>query len=91
MNAEASEEEFKIVWEPDTCECVITYTRNFTKSKALKKCKLHAHVPDDQIFQAVLEHNRSFNLRVFDAADKARDEMLREQAKAAEKARSKPT
>jgi len=82
-------EAYDIIWYPDTCDCIITYTSDLKKAKALAKCLLHKDVPDDQIFRAVLTHNQSFNLKVFDPSDKERDAKLRDEAKRREKAKSR--
>ena len=90
MSVEAPKPEvYDVIWEPDTCDCLITYTNDLKKAKALKRCLLHKDVADDQIFSVVLAHSRSFNLKVFDPTDKERDAKLRDEAKRAEKARSR--
>jgi hypothetical protein len=81
-------EAYDMIWYPDTCDCIITYTFDLKKAKALKRCLLHKDVPDDQIFSTVLAHNQSFNLKIFDPIDKVRDAKLRDEAKMAEKLRS---
>lgn len=83
------EEAYEVTWYPDTCDCIITFVSDFTKSKALKRCLLHRNVADDQILSTVLKHNQSFNLKVFDAMDKVNDAKLREEAKRLEKAKSR--
>jgi len=90
MSVEAPKPEvYDVIWEPDTCDCLITYTNDLKKAKALKRCLIHKDIADGQIFSTVLAHNQSFNLKVFDAMDKGRDAKLRDEAKRAEKARSR--
>jgi len=90
MSVEAPKPEvYDVIWEPDTCDCLITYTNDLKKAKALKKCLIHKDIADDQIFSTVLAHNQSFNLKVYNATDKVKDAQLRDEAKRVEKLRSR--
>jgi len=80
---------YDVIWEPDTCDCIITYSNDLKKAKALKRCLIHKDIADGQIFSIVLAHNRSFNLKLYDPANKDNDDKLRAEAKRAEKAKSR--
>jgi len=81
--------DYDVIWEPDTCDCVIAYSNDLKKAKPLKRCSLHKGVADDKILSTVAEHNRSFNLKVYDPSDKENDAKLRNEAKRAEKQKSR--
>ena len=58
------------IWKPDTCECEIEYSdkeMDIDKDplfiKVIKACKEHALIAGNDLYKAVLAHNRGFNLK----------------------------
>jgi len=51
------------IYTPDTCLCKIEYDKNIKWIQTLITCKLHEGKTKQTLLNAILSHNRSFNLK----------------------------
>lgn len=78
-----------VEWQPDTCSCVLIYEvvgDSIMFKDYVQKCELHKDLDGFELFNAVVNHNKMFNLIKLDD-DPKRDLDKKVDAKRVEKAK----
>jgi len=61
------------IWKPDTCDCKIEYNADLNHIKTFVKCRLHQPLKNQDLLNAVIAYNQSFNL-AFGAGELSKEE-----------------